>query len=172
MNINILGQVEISEKEAFEFLYSTNVATLKNVYIDNDSIVEQYNSAVKLNADKLPLLSTLNSDVDVKTFDQQNQSQWFMPPEYKKFDIRSWLIDQCQTEEQVHRVNEELALFDQNNMVDLLLYLKYLVDTLKENKIVSGLGRGSSVASYVLYLLGIHKIDPISYNIPITEFFK
>jgi DNA polymerase III alpha subunit len=33
-------------------------------------------------------------------------------------------------------------------------------------------GRGSSVASYVLFLIGVHKIDPIKYELPIEEFFK
>jgi DNA polymerase III alpha subunit len=57
-------------------------------------------------------------------------------------------------------------------MFDLLFYLKYLVDTLRENKVVWGVGRGSSVASYVLYLIGIHKIDSIKYDLDITEFLK
>jgi DNA polymerase III alpha subunit len=50
--------------------------------------------------------------------------------------------------------------------------MKYVVDTLRENNIVWGVGRGSSVASYVLHLIGVHKIDSIKYNIPIEEFFK
>jgi DNA polymerase III alpha subunit len=57
-------------------------------------------------------------------------------------------------------------------MFDLLFYLKYLVDTMRENKIVWGVGRGSSVASYVLYLIGVHKIDSIKYELDINEFLK
>jgi DNA polymerase III alpha subunit len=53
-----------------------------------------------------------------------------------------------------------------------LFYLKYLVDTLRENKILWGVGRGSSVASYVLYLIGVHKIDSLKYNLDIAEFLK
>jgi DNA polymerase III alpha subunit len=43
---------------------------------------------------------------------------------------------------------------------------------MRDNNIVWGVGRGSSVASYVLYLLGIHKIDSIKYNLSPDEFFK
>jgi DNA polymerase III alpha subunit len=50
--------------------------------------------------------------------------------------------------------------------------MKYIVDTLRANNIVWGVGRGSSVASYVLHLIGVHKIDSIKYSIPIEEFFK
>jgi DNA polymerase III alpha subunit len=78
----------------------------------------------------------------------------------------------CTTEVQRRRVDEELELFIQHGMFDLLFYLKYLVDTMRENNIVWGVGRGSSVASYVLYLLGVHKIDSIKYELDIKEFLK
>ena len=57
------------------------------------------------------------------------------------------------------------------------LIYKGKLDTLfkvyvKENKIVWGVGRGSSVASYVLYLLGIHKIDSIQYRLDWKEFIR
>ena len=50
--------------------------------------------------------------------------------------------------------------------------VKILVDVSKENNIVLGVGRGSSVASYILYLLGIHKVDSLAYNLDIKEFLK
>ena len=70
------------------------------------------------------------------------------------------------------RVQSELVLFRQLNMIPLLKYIKYLVDTMRENKVVWGVGRGSSVASYVLYLIGVHKIDSIKYELDINEFLK
>jgi len=57
-------------------------------------------------------------------------------------------------------------------MYDVLHVMKYIVDTLRANNILWGVGRGSSVASYVLFLIGIHKVDSIKYNLPIEEFFK
>ena len=78
----------------------------------------------------------------------------------------------CETEEQKERVSLELELFIKHNMYDMLHAMKYIVDTLRENNVLWGVGRGSSVASYVLYLIGVHKVDSIKYNIPIEEFFK
>jgi DNA polymerase III alpha subunit len=57
-------------------------------------------------------------------------------------------------------------------MIPVLTTMKYVVDTLRANNIVWGVGRGSSVSSYVLYLIGIHKIDSVKYDLPIDEFFK
>ena len=82
------------------------------------------------------------------------------------------LYDLCETDEQRDRVSQELDLYIKHGMLDILYVMKYIVDTLRANNIVWGVGRGSSVASYVLYLIGVHKIDSIKYNLPITEFFK
>ena len=97
--------------------------------------------------------------------------QWFIPRAYRDMDIEEWIVAQC-PEENYDRVLRELELFRDNGMVPVLRCMKYVVDTLRENKVVWGVGRGSSVASYVLYLIGVHKIDSVKYSIPIEEFFK
>jgi DNA polymerase III alpha subunit len=173
VKVDRYGQVEITETEAFDALYSGKLSSLNGVNIDNLAVIEQYNHSQQLNADSIPVLSQLEKlDIDVKLFDEANQLDWFMPEEYNSFPIHQWLIDQCNTEQERSRVDEELLLFIQHNMFDLLFYLKYLVDTLRKNKVVWGVGRGSSVASYVLYLIGIHKIDSIKYDLDIKEFLK
>jgi len=48
----------------------------------------------------------------------------------------------------------------------------YLVDFMRENEIVWGVGRGSSVASYVLYLIGVHRIDSIKFGLDWREFLR
>jgi DNA polymerase III alpha subunit len=57
-------------------------------------------------------------------------------------------------------------------LIPVLRAMKYVVDTLRSNNIVWGVGRGSSVASYVLFIIGVHKIDSVKYKLPINEFFK
>jgi DNA polymerase III alpha subunit len=98
-------------------------------------------------------------------------SHWFIPNDYCP-NLVEFLIAQCDTDEKRNRVELELELFIKNGMYDVLHVMKYIVDTLRENNVVWGVGRGSSVASYVLHLIGVHKIDSIKYNIPIEEFFK
>lgn len=105
-------------------------------------------------------------------YDRYNQEMWYMPDEYKQLDIAYYLLELCTTDEQLQRVGKELLLYNEKNLFDLLRYLKYLVDTMKENNIIWGVGRGSSVASYVLYLLGVHKIDSIYYDLDPEEFLR
>ena len=98
-------------------------------------------------------------------------TQWFIPREYRDMDIESWLVEQCPTEN-YERLIQEIQLFQRHHMIPVLKCMKYVVDTLRANNIVWGVGRGSSVASYVLHIIGVHKIDSVKYNIPIEEFFK
>ena len=173
MKINTFGQVEISETEAFEALYTKKITDLSRVYIDGDSVIEQYNTAKSRNADKIPELKKLEVDltVDQKLFDEANQRNWFMPEDYCP-NLIEHLYGLCTTDIERNRVSEELDLFIQHGMLDLLFYLKYLIDTMRSNSIVWGVGRGSSVASYVLYLLGVHKVDSIKYDLDINEFLR
>lgn len=172
MEIDSYGRTIINEQEALESLYSGKVQNLENLFF-TDNVSVQFNLAVKENADKIPTISNYDKpSEDLDMFDEANRSNWFMPEEYLDFPIHQWLLDQCSTDEQKQRVEEELLLFIQHNVFDVLFYLKYLVDTMRENNIVWGVGRGSSVASYILYLIGVHKIDSIKYNLDIKEFLK
>ena len=110
----------------------------------------------------------LNYPVPPSTLHRTN---WFIPQEYKDMDIDAYLVSQC-PEENYDRLIKELDLYHRNEMIPVLKTVKYIVDTLRKNNIVWGVGRGSSVASYVLFLLGVHKIDSVKYNLPIEEFFK
>ena len=173
MKTNDYGQVIITTDEAFQSLYTGKINTLELVFVDNDTEISKYNSARLANADRISELHTLiDSNLSIKDFDNLNQNNWFMPDDYKNFEIADFLLDQCQNKDQEDRVIEELALYFQYNMIDLLRYCKYLVDTMRTNNILWGVGRGSSVASYVLYLIGIHKIDSIKFDLDIHEFLK
>lgn len=100
-------------------------------------------------------------------------SNWNMPDEYKNMDIWNYLLDQCpDTVECMTRVTNELYEYEKRNMIPVLKFLKYLVDMCNSNNVVLGVGRGSSVASYCLYLLGVHRIDSIKYDLDIKEFLK
>jgi len=111
-------------------------------------------------------------DISLEQFDKINQSNWKMPVEYKEMDIAAYVLSLCKEQHELQRVGQELLLYQEKNAFNLLKYLKYLVDTMRENDIIWGVGRGSSVASYVLFLIGVHKIDSLYYDLPIEEFFK
>lgn len=111
-------------------------------------------------------------NLTVEEFDILNQAEWYMPEEYATMDIAKWVLDKCTTDEQLQRAGDELLKFNDRDMFVLLRYLKYLVDTMRQHNIVWGVGRGSSVASYVLFLIGVHRIDSLYYDLSIDEFLK
>lgn len=160
------GQQIFSENDICDLLFTDPDRKLKNVLvtIQLPNILELEN---------FPSLKTyVVNKSTVSDFDLRNQNSWFMPDKYKKLDIVEYILSLCTSDIELERVGTELILYQERNLFDLLRYLKYLVDTMRENNIVWGVGRGSSVSSYVLFLLGVHKIDSIKYELPITEFLK
>lgn len=170
MKTDIYGQVLITEQELFEAIYSGKTIDFSNIMINDN--VDQFNNARKQNADPFPALQKYQTQViSLETFDRHNQSIWFIPDDYKSFDIEGYLVHVC-PKQNYQRLIEELREFKSRNMINLLKWLKYFVETCNKNNIVHGVGRGSSVASYTLYLLGVHKIDSIKYKLDMKEFFK
>ena len=108
----------------------------------------------------------------VEEFDHRCQNTWYMPTEYQQLDIAEYVVAMCDTPEKLQRVGQELLLYQERGLFNLLRYLKYLVDVMRDNRVIWGVGRGSSVASYVLYLLGVHRIDSMYYDLDAAEFLR
>jgi len=102
----------------------------------------------------------------------QQQSVWHMPDQYKNLDIAAHILSLCASEAELQRCGSELLLYQERDLFNLLRYLKYLVDTMTQHQLIWGVGRGSSVASYVLYKLGVHRIDSMYYNLDPGEFLR
>lgn len=110
--------------------------------------------------------------ISVEDSDTAHQNIWFTPEPYANLDVKEWLLEKCQTEEQVLRILDEWQLFEEREMIPVLRCLVYLVDSFRERGIVWGVGRGSSVASYALYLIGVHKVNSLEFDLDVREFLK
>lgn len=108
----------------------------------------------------------------VEEWDHRCQANWYMPDEYKNMDIAAHVLNLCQTDAELQRCGQELMLFQERDLFNLLRYLVYLVDIMRENRLIWGVGRGSSVASFVLYKLGVHKINSLHYDLDPAEFLR
>ncbi len=169
MKYDKFGIAVADTDELCTLLYQNPEAQLEQVFVNEP---DQFNNSVdQLFAGFNKLKQYNNADIDVEEFDQTMQDQWGMPDSYKTLDIESYLVDQC-PEDNYQRLVEELKEFQKRNMIDLLRWLKYFVDTMRSNNLTWGVGRGSSVASYVLYLLGVHKVDSIKYKLDLKEFLR
>ena len=170
MKYDQYGQTYTTSNELCDLLYKNPKLDISLFQVE-DSL--EYNRSVADLHAELDLLDSYHSiSQTVEEFDRVLQRNWRMPKEYKELDIAAYVLGLCKEEHELQRVGEELILYQERDLFDLLRYLKYLIDTLRANNIVWGVGRGSSVASYVLFLIGVHKIDSLYYNLNIDEFLK
>lgn len=161
------GLLVLNENDLCDLYMRDPERVLKQVLVDSDIKLDG------LELENKPQLQTyIDPEVSVKEFDEVCQNTWFMPPEYMEMDIAKFVLDQCKEQAELQRAGEELLMFQERDMFPLLRYLKYLVDTMRKHNVVWGVGRGSSVSSYVLYLIGIHRINSLHYDLSIDEFLK
>jgi len=171
-SIDKFSRSQNCENTGIDLLYKNK--TLNGVEFVSTSDVNNYNNYCN-ELDVAPLQLLADMGIDVETFHNSMQSQWMIPDHYKEIDIDEYVVHKLPTEptqEQINRVVEELELYRSRNLYPILRALIYIIDTMRKHKLVWGVGRGSSVASYVLYLLGIHKVDSLKYNLNIKEFLK
>ena len=168
MKTDKYGQLIYNQNDLCDLFLQDPTRTISNALVDSPI---EFNGFLSL--DNLPKLKQYNTPtLSLEEFDKINQSNWNMPKEYYEFDIAKWVLDQCKNETELQRAGDELIKFQERNMFILLQYLKYLVDTMRENNVVWGVGRGSSVASFVLFLIGVHRINSLYYDLSIDEFLK
>ena len=167
--INDHGDVIFSEEDAIDLIYTDPEFDISKLYFDD---VEQYSKSLKDLGIDLPVINTAPKREKPEFFDKANCEKWYMPEKYYQINVLQWLLDKCQTDEEKMRVQMEYDLFEKKNFIRVLQFLIYFIDTLRANNIVWGVGRGSSVASFCLFLIGVHKINPLLYNLDITEFLR
>jgi len=168
MILDEYSRVVLEEDDIIDIMMTDPTAGIKDALVKDTNI-----SAVEeLIGEVYNFKQYQKLDISIPEYDAKNQINWHMPVEYKDLDIAKWILEQCETEPELQRVGEELLIFQKRDLFDLLRYLKYLVDTMKANGVIWGVGRGSSVASYVLYLIGIHRVDSMYYDLSIGEFLR
>lgn len=167
MKTDNLGRAILEDQEVLECLYNGKDITELNV---EKTILDQYNRTVsQLKTGKeLKVLE----DMDPQSFDAQNQKDWYMPEQFNSIDIESYVLGLSKTSKEIDRVKQELELYNKFGLYPVLKFLIYLIDLMRTNNIVWGVGRGSSVSSYILYLIGVHKVDSIRYKLDINDFLR
>jgi len=173
--LNNVGHPVFTSKDLIEEIYKGNLSKINLSSIDytKDIDVLSYIEFVKDNNLDWPVPKEYFSEVrNIQEYDSCMQDNWYIPEEYKNFEIEEYIQSLCITTQEMNRVEEELNLFKKYNMLPLLRFLKYLVDVMRQNNVLWGVGRGSSVSSYCLYLLGVHKVDSIKYDLDIREFLR
>ena len=169
MKMTALNEVVVNENDLVEGLLQGK--TVSRIVTKDTEKIDSYNHFCSL--------FKFNDVIDYETPAESNDKysykdamNWWMPDDYKNMNISDWLLSKCSTQEQTSRVHAELEEFKQRNMLPMLNFLVYMVSELKHNNILWGVGRGSSVSSYILYLIGVHKVDSLKYELDYKEFLR
>lgn len=169
MRLDKYSNPVFNEQDLFDALYKGH-----QFNVNDTMLVERTNDVKNLETQlDFKFLNPYETHFEIRDYDSACQSNWNMPDEYKQLDIETWLFEQIPPWDPQHtRITEELEAYKARNMLNLLRWMKYFVDTCSKENIVWGVGRGSSVASYILYLIGVHSIDSIKYNLDWREFLR
>jgi DNA polymerase III alpha subunit len=106
--------------------------------------------------------------------------EWNLPEEYKSLNVKFYVLNKFvettkdvasdEFDERSLRVIRELNMYESRGLFDVLRAIIFVINTLSASGTVWGVGRGSSVSSYVLYLIGVHDVDSFAYNLDIEDF--
>ena len=167
--INETGDCIFTEQDAIDLLYTNPDFDISKLFFE---LPDQYNNSIKDTGVDLQQLQTVPKRPTPAKVDETNIANWFMPQKYYELNVLEWLLNKCQNNTEKKRVEQEYVLFEKKKFIKVLQFLIYFIDTLRANNIVWGVGRGSSVASFCLFLIGVHKINPLQYDLNITEFLR
>jgi DNA polymerase III alpha subunit len=171
MKEDLYGQQILTEDDMCDFYMSNS-----DMHIKTAITVANIEFSDELELSNIPELKSYSAIdpyiLSIQDWDEAQQSKWFIPSEYENLDIARYVLDQCNGIAELQRAGQELLIYQERGLFPLLRYLKYLVDTMRKYNVVWGVGRGSSVASFVLFLIGVHKINSLYYDLSIDEFLK
>lgn len=161
------GTVLCNDSAVFELLYSGQ--NLNSVVAEPSNDIKLHNLADRLLDTNYGEISTAENQLykDVNWFEY-----WITPEPFNEIDVETFIKSKCKNRVELERVEQEFVLFKERNMLPVLRHLLYLVEYWRSQNILWGVGRGSSVSSFVLYLIGINRINPLDYNLEIEEFLK
>jgi hypothetical protein len=173
MKTSNFGEIILDQDDICDLMMQDrDVTKIDRVVVDPEIDLERMISHIQDPGSLLTWTYPEQRDISVPEFDREKQHRWFMPETYQNIDIAQHILGLCTTQEQLQRVGQELLMFQEHELFNLLKYLRYLVDVMHDNQVIWGVGRGSSVASYVLYLLGVHRIDSMFYDLDPREFLR
>lgn len=164
--VDEFGRVQFSGEDAAELLLRGHDVT--RLLFSASPLVDQYNDCCIRNDKAEHCLQTELPTVDL----EGRLATWWIGDEFRDLDVRALLLGRCTSAAEEARLEEEMYLFEARGMVPVLRLMLFLVDHFRKNQIVWGVGRGSSVASFALFLIGIHKIDSLKYGLDIREFLR
>ena len=176
MKKNSLGQCVVDEDDFAEALLQGRDFANLNLVTDSPEWLERLDKSIRRMGRDPSREAEVHweaaRDESESEHDARCRTDWFMPPEWANLDVEAHVLEKCRTKKERRRVRKEMAMFRERDMLRVLRFIAFFVDRTERAGHFIGVGRGSSVASYVLFLLGVHKVDSIAHDLPIGEFLR
>jgi DNA polymerase III alpha subunit len=171
IKVNMYGQAILSSNNLRELLLQgKNISHLNVVFDEEISLFKEHQA--ELLQETITFLEAPEENSTFDEFHQKCADEWIFPKIYQQIDVKKWLFDKCKTNAELDRVELEYELYEERDLIMLLRLFIFLVDYMRKNKFIWGVGRGSSVSSYILYLIGVHRVDSLFYQFDIKDYLK
>ena len=171
VKVNMYGQAILSSSDLQQLiLQGRNIGHLNVIPDEEIELFNQYQA--DLLKETITFLGEPEEKLTFDEFHQERADEWIFPVVYQQIDVRAWLLDKCTTQIEIDRVLLEYSLYEERGLIMLLRLFIYLVEYMRNNGFIWGVGRGSSVSSYILYLIGIHRVNSLKYNLEISDYLK
>lgn len=165
------GQAILSSSHLKELLLQGKNISHLNVEPDEEILLfQKYQS--ELLSETITFLGAPEEEITFDEFHKRCADTWIFPAIYQQIDVKTWLLDKCKTLVEIARVEEEYLLYEDRDLIMLLRLFIFLVDYMRKNKFIWGVGRGSSTSSYILFLIGVHRVDSLKYGFDIRDYLK
>lgn len=139
---------------------------------------------LEINEDIIKYNNVFSPKIKVKNTCDKLNLEFNIPEQYINLNLKEFILKKFENiisqddllEDEIiqryNRIKEELKLYKQYNIENVLKTIIYIIDVFEKNNIVWGTGRGSSCASYILYVVGLHDVDSVKYKLNLKEFFR
>jgi DNA polymerase III alpha subunit len=140
---------------------------IKVTQIDDD--IQRYNKLAKHKITIKDKIGVLEKEWNVE-LSTEKLEDYLVEKIIERSSCSSFSDEEYQ--KRIVRMLSELKIYKERNMINLLRVIIYVINTLEKHGIVWGVGRGSSVSSYILYLIGAHDVDSVEYDLDISDFIQ
>ncbi len=167
----------ITDDGSVVFKYNFLEHQWTNTTVFSDILVLPHHDLIRYNMRNPEHALTIWNSDGVESHPSSETYDWIIPEKYQELDIIEQSVRKLEdlelsSDDYKNRLEYELFEMDKRGMFPFIRCVYYVIEQLRENNIVWGVGRGSSCASLVLFVLGINRVDPVKYNIPVGEFIK
>lgn len=161
-NVDDAGTCWLTEQGIIELAYQNKLQD--SLFEWQDDHAKQEYERMCAQEDNWPFL--------IADMSQSQHRNWFTPDTYVNLDLDEFVLMRCATPRERERASYELKLVHHLEVSHIFKHLIYLVDTWRSKNLVWGIGRGSSVSCFLLYVIGLNRINPLDYDLDPEEFFK